>query len=201
MSKPPPTATTVPAKPPRWYHGWWSGAQALRSPNEGQRPAGATVDLVVLHSISLPPGKFGGDQITQLFTNRLDWAAHRYFEQIRGLKVSAHFLIRRDGRLLQYVSGDRRAWHAGVSAWHGRDNCNDFSIGIELEGLECGEFEPAQYAALPLLLKALARRYPLQAITGHQHIAPGRKLDPGPGFSWAALVRQSGFPAHLRVDI
>ena len=187
-------------RPARWYRGWWSGAQALRSPNAGPRPAGATVDLLVLHSISLPPGEFGGEQIAQLFTNRLDWSTHPYFEQIRGLKVSAHFLIQRDGRLLQFVSCDRRAWHAGVSAWQGRDNCNDFSIGIELEGLEGGGFESAQYAALQPLLQALARRYPLQAITGHQHIAPGRKHDPGPGFDWAALARQAGFPARLRID-
>lgn len=188
------------ARPARWYRGWWSGALAQRSPNQGPRPPGASVDLVVLHSISLPPGEFGGGQIEQLFTNRLDWSAHPYFELIRGLQVSAHFLVQRDGRTQQFVSCDRRAWHAGASAWHGRDNCNDFSIGIELEGLEGGRFEPAQYAALLPLLQALARRYPLQAITGHEHIAPGRKQDPGPGFDWQALGRLAGFPGRLHIE-
>jgi AmpD protein len=179
---------------PRWQRGWWTGAQALRSPNHGPRPAAAVVDLVVLHSISLPPGVFGGDAIARLFTNRLDWAAHPYFETIRGLQVSAHFLVRRDGRTLQFVSTDRRAWHAGVSTWRGRPNCNDYAIGIELEGLEGGRFEAAQYKALVPLLQALARRHPLQAIAGHEHVAPGRKQDPGPGFDWQALLALPGYP-------
>ena len=179
---------------PRWQHGWWTDAQTLRSPNHGPRPPGAVVDLVVLHSISLPPGVFGGGQIAQLFTNRLDWSAHPYFETLRGLQVSAHFLVRRDGQVQQFVSTDRRAWHAGASAWQGRPNCNDYSIGIELEGLEGGLFEPAQYAALVPLLQALARRYPLQAVTGHEHVAPGRKHDPGPGFDWQALRALPGYP-------
>ena len=179
---------------PRWQRGWWTGAQALRSPNHGPRPPGAVVDQVVLHSISLPPGVFGGGQIAQLFTNRLDWSAHPYFETLRGLQVSAHFLVRRDGQVQQFVSTDRRAWHAGASAWQGRPNCNDYSIGIELEGLEGGLFEPAQYAALVPLLQALARRYPLQAVTGHEHVAPGRKHDPGPGFDWQALRALPGYP-------
>jgi len=179
---------------PRWQCGWWTGAQALRSPNHGPRPAAAVVDLVVLHSISLPPGVFGGDAIARLFTNRLDWAAHPYFETIRGLQVSAHFLVRRDGRTLQFVSTDRRAWHAGASTWRGRPNCNDYAIGIELEGLEGGRFEAAQYNALVPLLQALARRHPLQAITGHEHVAPGRKQDPGPGFDWQALLALPGYP-------
>jgi AmpD protein len=183
----------------RWYRGWWSGARAVKSPNFGPRPAGMAVELVVLHSISLPPGVFGGDQIEQLFTNRLDWSAHPYFEQIRGLRVSAHFLVRRDGELLQFVSCDRRAWHAGASQWRGRDNCNDFSVGIELEGLEGDRFEPAQYAALVPLLLALSRRYPLRAVTGHEHVAPGRKRDPGPGFDWAGLGRLAGFPPGLQL--
>jgi N-acetyl-anhydromuramoyl-L-alanine amidase len=181
----------------RWQRGWWTGAQQLRSPNHGPRPAGAVIDLVVLHSISLPPGEFGGDQIARLFTNRLDWSAHPYFETLRGLQVSAHFLVRRDGRTLQFVSTDRRAWHAGVSAWQGRPGCNDYSIGIELEGLEGGQFEPAQYSALVLLLQALDRRHPLQAITGHEHVAPGRKHDPGPGFDWRALLAMPGYPPGL----
>ena len=155
------------------------------------------MDLVVLHSISLPPGVFGGEHIAQLFTNRLDWSAHPYFETIRGLQVSAHFLVRRGGQVQQFVSTDRRAWHAGTSAWRGRSNCNDYSVGIELEGLEGGRFEDAQYRALVPLLQALARRHPLQAITGHEHVAPGRKHDPGPGFDWAALQAQPGYPAGL----
>lgn len=188
------------ASRPRWNLGWWTGAARIRSPNHGPRPAGATVDLVVLHSISLPPGEYGGDHIAALFTNTLDWSAHPYFEGIRGLEVSAHFVVRRDGRVLQFVSTDRRAWHAGASAWRGRPNCNDYSVGIELEGLEGGRFEAAQYSALAPLLQALARRHPLQAVTGHEHIAPGRKHDPGPGFDWAALAALPGFPPGLRVD-
>ncbi|MDH4391383.1 MAG: 1,6-anhydro-N-acetylmuramyl-L-alanine amidase AmpD [Aquabacterium sp.] len=182
---------------PRWQRGWWTGAQRIRSPNHGPRPVGAAIDLVVLHSISLPPGAFGGDEIVRLFTNQLDWSAHPYFETIRGLQVSAHFLVRRGGHTLQFVSTDRRAWHAGTSAWQGRPNCNDYSIGIELEGLEGGTFEPAQYGALVALLRALARRHPLQAVTGHEHVAPGRKQDPGPGFDWQALLAWPGYPVGL----
>lgn len=187
----------VGAARPRWQRGWWTGAVALRSPNHGPRPPGAVVDLVVLHSISLPPGEFGGAQIAQLFTNRLDWSAHPYFETIRGMQVSAHFLVRRGGQVLQFVSTDRRAWHAGASAWQGRPNCNDYSVGIELEGLEGGRFEPAQYTALVPLLQALAHRHPLRAITGHEHVAPGRKHDPGPGFDWQALQALPGYPPGL----
>jgi AmpD protein len=183
----------------RWRLGWWSGASRCSSPNAGPRPEGSVVDLVVLHSISLPPGVYGGDAVERLFTNRLDWAAHPYFEQIRGLKVSAHFLLRRDGRALQFVSADQRAWHAGVSQWRGRDNCNDFSIGIELEGLEGQTFEPAQYTALSRLLQALMRRYPLRDLAGHEHVAPGRKRDPGPGFDWHAAAAQPGWPQGLRL--
>jgi AmpD protein len=151
------------------------------------------VELVVLHSISLPPGEYGGDAIERLFLNRLDWEAHPYFQQIRGAEVSAHFLVRRDGETVQYVSCDARAWHAGRSQWRGRDNCNDFSIGIELEGLEGHHFEPAQYAALLPLLRAVRAHYPVREVVGHEHVAPGRKLDPGPGFDWAALQRALGW--------
>ena len=147
------------------------------------------VDLVVIHSISLPPGRFGGDAIERLFMNHLDWDEDPYFAQLRGLEVSAHFVVRRDGVLLQFVSCDRRAWHAGRSQWRGRENCNDFSIGIELEGLEGGVFTDAQYATLEMLLPALARRYPLQSVAGHEHVAPGRKADPGAGFDWPRLQR------------
>lgn len=141
-----------------------------------------------MHSISLPPGVYGGDAIERLFTNTLVWDAHPYFETIRDLKVSAHFVICRSGKLLQFVSCDRRAWHAGVSQWRGRHNCNDYSIGIELEGLEGRRFEAAQYTQLAALLRALARRYTIDAVVGHEHIAPQRKHDPGRGFDWARLA-------------
>jgi len=176
-----------------WQRGWYAFAHACASPNFGPRPADALVDLVVLHSISLPPGQFGGDAVQRLFTNRLDWNAHPYFKQIEGLQVSAHFFIARDGELWQFVSCDDRAWHAGRSQFQGRDNCNDFSIGIELEGLEGGLFEPAQYESLTALLPALAKQYPVRNITGHEHIAPGRKSDPGPGLDWHLLQRCTGF--------
>lgn len=159
-------------------------AQRKDSPNFGPRPAGCTVDLVVLHSISLPPGEYGGPHIEALFTNRLDHSAHPYFEQLRGLQVSSHFVILRDGTVQQFVDCNERAWHAGASAWRGRGNCNDDSIGIELEGLEGNTFEPAQYRALARLARAIGRRYPVTHIAGHEHIAPGRKQDPGAGFSW-----------------
>lgn len=148
------------------------------------------MSLVVLHSISLPPGEYSGDCIERLFTNRLDFESHPYFQSIRGLRVSAHFLVRRDGKLLQFVSCDERAWHAGASTWRGRDDCNDYSIGIELEGLEGQTFEPAQYAALASLLRALDRRYPIAEVVGHEHVAPARKHDPGAGFDWRALARR-----------
>ncbi|WP_157263520.1 1,6-anhydro-N-acetylmuramyl-L-alanine amidase AmpD [Azohydromonas aeria] len=182
-----------------WSQGWWAPARRCPSPNFGARPAEARIDLAVVHSISLPPGEFGGDAIERLFTNRLDWDAHPYFQQIRGLEVSAHFLLRRDGALLQFVSCDARAWHAGRSHWRGRDNCNDFSIGIELEGLEGERFAPVQYRRLARLLRALARRYPLAEVTGHEDVAPGRKHDPGAGFSWPLLARLCGWRAEGRV--
>ncbi len=173
--------------------GWLTVARAVPSPNFGPRPAGTVIDLAIVHSISLPPGEYGGDAIERLFTNQLDWDAHPYYQQIRGLEVSSHFLIRRDGELLQFVSCDDRAWHAGRSSWQGRENCNDYSIGIELEGLEGETFEPAQYDKLAALLRDLAQRYPLQAVVGHEHVAPGRKIDPGPGFDWARLQRLLGW--------
>ncbi|WP_128000536.1 1,6-anhydro-N-acetylmuramyl-L-alanine amidase AmpD [Piscinibacter defluvii] len=171
----------------RWRRGWWSGAARRSSPNHGPRPDGAAIELLLLHSISLPPGEYGGDSIERLFTNRLDWGAHPYYATFRGLEVSSHFVIRRDGRALQFVSCERRAWHAGRSSWRGRENCNDFSIGIELEGLEGEPFEDVQYVTLARLVDALARRYPLHAMAGHEHVAPGRKRDPGPGFDWARV--------------
>ena len=173
-----------------WSDGWWRGAEACPSPNFDERPAGEPISLVVLHSISLPPGEYGGDAIERLFTNRLDWDAHPYYDGIRGLRVSAHFLVRRDGRLLQFVSCDQRAWHAGRSAWRGRADCNHHSIGIELEGLEGSSFEPAQYAVLARLLRALAALYPVAEAVGHEDVAPGRKFDPGAGFDWHELRRR-----------
>ena len=151
----------------------------------------------MLHSISLPPGHYGGDEVQQLFTNRLDWDADPYFETLRGLEVSAHFYVRRNGELWQFVSGDARAWHAGASSWRGRANCNDDSIGIELEGLEGERFEPAQYETLASLCPAIADRYPIAHIAGHEHIAPGRKQDPGPGFDWPLLADQLGWDAAM----
>ncbi len=170
-----------------WHHGWWRAAQHIRSPNFGARPAGAVIDLAVLHSISLPPGVYGNGAIEQLFCNVLDWQAHPYFQSLRGTRVSAHFVLTRSGLVQQFVSADARAWHAGRSQFQGRANCNDFSIGIELEGLEGECFAAAQYGSLRRLLLALCTRYPLRFIAGHEHIAPNRKIDPGPGFDWQAL--------------
>jgi AmpD protein len=152
---------------------------------------------VVLHSISLPPGVFGGDEVEHFFLNRLDHDAHAYFEGLRGLEVSAHFFVRRDGRVLQFVSCDRRAWHAGRSHWQGRDNCNDWSIGIELEGLEGAGFELPQYRTLAALLRALRARYPIGQVVGHEHVAPGRKHDPGAGFDWSGLRRRLRWPRAM----
>ena len=173
--------------PPLWQNGWYSPAKRLDSPNFGPRPAGACIDLLVVHSISLPPGQYGGNEVQDLFTNQLDWDAHPYFGKIRGLEVSSHFYIRRDGALWQFVSCDDRAWHAGRSEYRGRPNCNDDSIGIELEGLEGETFEPAQYESLARLCEAVAGPYPIAHVAGHEHIAPGRKQDPGPGFDWPLL--------------
>lgn len=164
--------------------GWHATARRLPSPNHDARPPGAVVDLLVLHYISLPAGHFRGDAIERLFTNRLDPGAHPSFDSLEGLRVSAHFLIRRHGQLLQFVPGEARAWHAGVSRFQGRQACNDFSIGIELEG--CGErpFTSAQYRVLARLTADLCRRWPLRYLAGHSDIAPGRKQDPGPFFDW-----------------
>ena len=162
--------------------------RVLRSPNHDARPAGVEISLVVLHSISLPPGEYGGDGIERLFTNRLDPAAHPYFAEIHALKVSAHFLVRRDGEVVQFVPVERRAWHAGASAWRGRSRCNDFSVGIELEGADDAPFEDAQYRELAALIARLAASVPLQAIAAHSEIAPGRKSDPGARFDWTRLL-------------
>ena len=158
------------------------------SPNQDERPPGTEISLLVVHSISLPPGEFGGDAIERLFTNRLDPAAHPYFREIAGLRVSSHFLIRRDGELVQFVPPERRAWHAGVSSWRGRERCNDFSIGVELEGTEEGDFTDAQYLRLIELVQSLKATLPLRDIAAHSDVAPGRKTDPGPRFDWPRLL-------------
>lgn len=179
-----------------WQDGWYLGAQRLPSPNHGPRPCQSSdgIDLIVVHSISLPPGVYGGGEVQKLFTNTLDWDAHPYYQSIRGLEVSAHFFIERTGALWQFVDCDMRAWHAGQSMYRDRDQCNDDSIGIELEGLEGFEFEPAQYQSLATLCKDLAQRYPIAHIAGHEHIAPGRKGDPGEGFDWQALQDALNWP-------
>ena len=170
--------------------GWCEGALRYDSPNFDARPAGMPVDLLVVHNISLPAGRFGGPHIADLFTNRVDFAADPSFADLRGLTVSAHFLVRRDGRVLQFVSCNERAWHAGVSCFGGRDRCNDFSVGIEMEGSDFVAFSPAQYETLAALTLALAARYPIAAVQGHEHIAPGRKTDPGPFFEWEMFAQE-----------
>jgi AmpD protein len=181
-----------------WEHGWFKPAHRLDSPHFGPRPQGACIDLLVIHSISLPPGQYGGPEVPALFTGQLDWNAHPYFMTIQGLQVSSHFFIRRDGSLMQFVSANDRAWHAGESAYRGRPQCNDDSIGIELEGLEGGVFEDAQYAQLAHLCQAARMHYPIAHVAGHEHIAPGRKQDPGPGFAWHRLQALLGWPkAHF----
>ncbi len=170
--------------------GWYRFARHVASPNFGARPADTQINLIVIHAISLPPGQFGGDEVQQLFTNTLDCNVHPYFEKIRDTKVSAHFYIRRNGELWQFVSCDDRAWHAGQSSYLGKDNCNDYSVGIELEGLEGDSFEAAQYESLTSVCAALQQNYPIAHITGHEHVAPGRKADPGAQFNWQ-LVRKA----------
>lgn len=175
-----------------WEQGRYRFARWIPSPNFGPRPKQACIDLIVLHSISLPPGVYGGHEVQALFTNQLDWEQHPYFKQIEGLQVSAHFYIQRTGEIWQFVSCDDRAWHAGASHYRGRSNCNDDSIGVELEGLEGDTFMPAQYEALAALCPALSQRYPIAHIAGHEHIAPGRKADPGPGLDWVLLQKKLG---------
>jgi len=172
----------------RWRgDGWLKGARWVLSPNQGTRPAGCEVSLIVLHNISLPPDDFSGNWVERFFTNQLDPQAHPYFSTIAELQVSAHFLVRRDGHVIQFVGCDRRAWHAGQSNWQGRENCNDYSVGIELEGSDSQPFTAEQYAVLWPLIAKLRARYPIRALAGHCHVAPGRKTDPGPCFDWAAV--------------
>jgi AmpD protein len=167
----------------------------VRSPNFDERPAGAAVDLLVLHNISLPPGRFGSGVVERLFCNDTGPPAHPFLELLAGLRVSAHFLVARDGDITQFVGCGQRAWHAGASSFEGRAGCNDFSIGIELEGTDFVAFEPAQYLALARLTRALRASLPLRAVRGHSHIAPGRKTDPGPLFDWRRFAAQAELPA------
>jgi N-acetyl-anhydromuramoyl-L-alanine amidase len=173
---------------------WWPEAGVCPSPNQDDRPFGVEPELIVLHAISLPPGQFGGPFIERLFTNTLDPREHPFFAEIADLRVSAHVLIQREGFATQFVAFDKRAWHAGVSRWNGRERCNDFSIGIELEGCDEQAFTDMQYSALARLIGWLRGRFPRLtgegAIAGHSDIAPGRKTDPGPCFDWARLDGQ-----------
>ena len=162
-------------------------ASFIASPNHDERPDGSAITMAVIHNISLPPGQYGSHDVAALFTNTLDPAAHPYFASIHQNRVSAHFFIRRDGELIQFVPCLRRAWHAGISFWQGRERCNDFSVGIELEGCDTEAFEDAQYAVLNRLLTALKQSYPISDIVGHSDIAPGRKTDPGPCFDWSKI--------------
>jgi AmpD protein len=164
-----------------------AAARQLPSPNFDERPAGSVIELVVIHNISLPPGEFAGDAVARFFTTGLDPSEHPYFREIEGLKVSSHFFIRRDGELIQFVPCTKRAWHAGQSQWRGRSRCNDFSIGVELEGNDHSPFTDSQYSVLARLADVLRRTYPIVDIAGHSDIAPGRKTDPGPFFDWSRL--------------
>ncbi len=167
--------------------GWLAAAEQIHSPNYDERPDADDVSLLIIHNISLPPGEFGTGCVHDLFCNQLDHGAHPFFEEIVGLKVSSHFLIDRLGHLTQFVPTLGRAWHAGVSCYEGREVCNDFSIGIELEGTDDQPYTDVQYARLQQLTRAIMERHPritAARITGHEHIAPGRKTDPGPAFDW-----------------
>lgn len=176
--------------------GWLQGARQIASPNYDEREVGEAPTLLVVHNISLPPGEFGGNGVIELFTNRLDPAIHPYYATIHELRVSAHFFIRRDGELIQFVSCSKRAWHAGASTWCGRERCNDFSIGVELEGTDELPFTEAQYARLTQLSRVLRQAYPrLRDVAGHSDIAPGRKTDPGPYFDWIKFRALADWPA------
>jgi AmpD protein len=177
---------------PRPVSGWLPQARRVHSPNFGERPADAVIDLLVIHNISLPPGEFGGPWVEQLFCGRLDAGVHPYFATIADNPVSAHLFIRRDGEALQFVDLWRRAWHAGRSCWQGRAECNDYGIGIELEGTDETPFTDAQYHRLAELTGAIMRRFPAisaERIVGHSDVAPGRKTDPGPAFDWTRYRR------------
>jgi AmpD protein len=170
--------------------GWLSGVQKVASPNHDARPPCTPIELLVIHNISLPPNEYGGDAIRRFFTNTLDHSEHPYYEQLRGVRVSSHFLVRRDGQLIQFVPCNKRAWHAGVSNWRGRSRCNDFSVGIELEGSDFEPYTLRQYATLVRLTRRLKRIYPILDIIGHSDIAPERKTDPGPYFDWPGYLQR-----------
>ena len=179
----------------KFANGWLGCARPVPSPNFNERPTEATPELIVIHGISLPPGEYGGPHIEALFTNQLNPADHAYFSEVAHLMVSAHFLIRRDGEIVQFVSTDDRAWHAGESCWEQRSNCNDFSIGIEVEGCDEERYEMPQYRVLAQLITAVRNQYPAiehDAIVGHSDIAPGRKTDPGSAFDWLRLKQLLG---------
>jgi AmpD protein len=175
--------------------GWFDGLRRLPSPHFDRRPRGLPIELLVIHDISLPPGQFGSGLIERLFRGETLAASHPFLEHLAGLRVSAHFLIDRTGGITQFVSCDARAWHAGSSSFEGRSGCNDFSIGIELEGCDFVPFDPRQYGALALLTEALCRAYPLRAVRGHCHVAADRKTDPGPLFDWHRYARSAALPA------
>ncbi len=170
-----------------WTDGWWHSATRRASPNFDARPAETEVNLVVVHHISLPAGQFDGDAVCEFFENRLDAARYPMLAALTAVRVSAHFFVRRTGDILQFVSCDDRAWHAGVSSWRGRGGCNDFSMGIELEGDVVAPFTDPQYAALDQLLAAIKQHYPIEGVSTHSEIASGRKIDPGPTFDWSRL--------------
>ncbi|PWB54312.1 MAG: 1,6-anhydro-N-acetylmuramyl-L-alanine amidase AmpD [Nitrosomonadales bacterium] len=172
--------------------GFLKGVRFIPSPNFDERPPEEPVNLLVIHNISLPPRQYGGDAVIEFFTNRLDPKAHEYFRAIADLRVSSHFFIRRDGEIIQFVSCNLRAWHAGISRWKERERCNDFSIGIELEGSDFDPYEDIQYEKLAELTRALKKAYPIEDITGHHNIAPDRKTDPGPYFEWERYLGAVG---------
>lgn len=176
-------------------NGWLSGVRKIKSANYDRRPPGTKIDLLVIHNISLPPEQFGGQAIIKFFTNQLNSEEHPYYKQLKGVKVSSHFLIRRDGEIVQFVPCSGRAWHAGVSSWQGRTRCNDFSLGIELEGSDTVPFTEQQYASLARLTRRLQQSYHLSSIAGHSDVAPGRKTDPGPHFDWPRYL------ATVNVDV
>lgn len=181
-------------------HGWLKPSLSVvraASPNHDERPAGQDATLLVMHNISLPPGRFGGTEVVDLFLNQLNHGAHPWLERLRGLRVSTHFFIRRNGLIVQHVPTTKRAWHAGVSSFAGRERCNDFSIGIELEGTDTLPYTDEQYQALQGLIPALQARHPLKAVRGHEHIAPGRKTDPGPAFDWKRFGRENNILPRL----
>ena len=170
-----------------------AGARFVPSPHHDERPPEAPIDTLVIHNISLPPGEYGGPEVEDFFLGRLNPAAHPFFAGIGAMRVSAHFFVRRDGEVVQFVPCELRAWHAGVSSWNGRERCNDYSIGIELEGTDTRPYTARQYRRLAALLRRIAARYPIAAVVGHSDVAPGRKTDPGPAFDWSRLAGAPGW--------